>query len=60
MPIALLLDLYDRDGPSSHEIYRSEAVADDVVREAAALEEAEADAAAADRTVDFTDRRADW
>ena len=33
VPIALLLDLWDRDGPTSREIYRYEAIADDVRRE---------------------------
>ena len=42
VPIALIADLWDRDGPTSREIYRVEAVADDVRREAAELAAAEA------------------
>ena len=63
VPIALIADLWDRDGPSSREIYRVEAVADDVRREASALAEAEAEqwrAMARSAASDFTARQAGW
>jgi hypothetical protein len=63
VPITLLADLLDPDGPASREIYRVEAVADDVRRELAALACAEAAATrleaadpAHDRSTDFTTR----
>ena len=37
VPITLLADLLDPSGPPSREIYRTEAVADDVKREFASL-----------------------
>ena len=39
LPISLLCDLLDADGPDSREIYTVEAVADDVRRERAAEHE---------------------
>jgi hypothetical protein len=56
VPIALLADLLDPGGPASREIYRSEAVADDV-RLAAAVE-ASSGLAADDQ--DFTTNAAGW
>jgi hypothetical protein len=38
VPIALLADLLEVDGPASTEIYRYEAIADDVRRDARHLE----------------------
>ena len=63
VPIALIADLWDRDGPSSREIYRVEAVADDVRREASALAAAQAAqwrAIARSEATDFTARQAGW
>ena len=63
VPIALIADLWERDGPTSHEIYRVEAVADDVRREAAELAAAEAAhwrAIASRAATDFTARQAGW
>jgi hypothetical protein len=56
VPIALLADLLDPGGPASVEIYRYEAISDDVRREALLLAQAEAAAWA----VDFTAERAGW
>ena len=46
VPLTLLADLLDPGGPPSREIYRVEAVADDIRRELAALAAAEAAEAA--------------
>ncbi len=56
VPIALLADLLDPGGPASVEIYRYEAIADDVRRDAFLLAQAEA----AWWAVDFTAERAGW
>jgi hypothetical protein len=42
VPITLLCDLLDPDGPPSREIHAAEAIADDVRREAAAARTDEA------------------
>lgn len=63
IPITLIADLWDRDGPTSREIYRVEAVEDDVRREAAELAVAEAAhwrGMAGSAATDFTARRAGW
>ena len=60
VPIALITDLWDRDGPTSREIYRVEAVADDVRREADRLAAVEAAEWQAAQATDFTARQADW
>ena len=63
VPIALIADLWDRDGPTSREIYRVEAVVDDVRREAAELAAAEATqwrGVASGEATDFTARQTGW
>jgi hypothetical protein len=52
VPLTLLADLLDPGGPASREIYRAEAVADDVRRELTALAMAEAAGAQAASATD--------
>jgi hypothetical protein len=60
VPITLIADLWNRDGPTSREIYQVEAVADDVRREAAELAAAEAAQWQEKAATDFTARQAGW
>ncbi len=58
VPITLLADLLDPCGPASREIYRTEAVADDIRRELLATALGEAAASAAPTGTDFAGQEA--
>jgi hypothetical protein len=52
VPLTLLADLLEPGGPASREIYRTEAVADDIGRELAAMARAQASNASGEAAPD--------